>query len=66
MITVCDSANERCQVFPGKTIRIHWSFDDPSLATGMEEERLGTFRRVRDEIRGRLRAWLDDLSHAAP
>jgi arsenate reductase len=58
VITVCDSANERCPVFPGRTTRLHWSFDDPSSARGAEEERLATFRRVRDEIHVRLREWL--------
>ena len=58
VITVCDSANERCPLFPGRTTRLHWSFDDPSQATGTEDERLDTFRRVRDEIRTRLGAWL--------
>jgi len=58
VITVCDSANERCPLFPGRTTRLHWSFDDPSQATGTEDERLDTFRRVRDEIRARLGAWL--------
>ena len=58
VITVCDSANEHCPVFPGRTTRIHWSFDDPSSATGSDVERLATFRRVRDEIQGRLRDWL--------
>jgi arsenate reductase len=60
VITVCDSANERCPVFPGRTRRLHWSFDDPSAATGSEEQRLAVFRRVRDEIAGRLRGWLVD------
>ena len=60
VITVCDSANERCPVFPGARRRIHWSFDDPSAATGSEEERLTVFRRVRDQIAGRLREWLGD------
>ena len=55
VITVCDNANERCPAFPGKTTRIHWSFDDPAAAEGSEAERLSVFRRVRDEIRGRLR-----------
>jgi arsenate reductase (thioredoxin) len=55
VITVCDQANESCPVFPGKTQRIHWSFDDPSKATGTHEQRLAVFRRVRDEIQGRLR-----------
>jgi len=58
VITVCDSANERCPVFPAATARIHWSFDDPSRAVGAEDERLAAFRRVRDEIAERLRAWL--------
>ena len=58
VITVCDSANERCPAFPARTTRIHWSFDDPSQAAGTEEERLGIFRRVRDEILARLRTWL--------
>jgi arsenate reductase len=59
VITVCDQANERCPVFPGRTTRLHWSFDDPSQATGTEAQRLDTFRRVRDEIRERLRSWLE-------
>lgn len=55
VITVCDNANERCPVFPGKTERIHWSFDDPAAAEGDEAARLAVFRRVRDEIESRLR-----------
>jgi arsenate reductase (thioredoxin) len=58
VITVCDSANERCPRFPGHTIRLHWSLDDPSQATGDETQRLATFRRVRDEIQARLKDWL--------
>ena len=55
VITVCDNANERCPVFPGNTQRIHWSFEDPAAAEGDEAARLAVFRRVRDEIRERLR-----------
>ncbi len=58
VITVCDQANESCPIFPGDTKRIHWSFPDPSAATGSEEERMAAFRRVRDELRGRLRSWI--------
>ena len=50
VITVCDNANQECPVFPGKTQRIHWSFDDPAKAVGDDEARLAVFRRVRDEI----------------
>ena len=54
MITVCDAASETCPVFPGAKNRLHWSFEDPSQATGTEEERLKIFCRVRDEIRERV------------
>ena len=59
VITVCDNANEQCPVFPGKTKRIHWSFDDPAAAAGDEAARLAVFRRVRDEIGERLRAFVE-------
>jgi arsenate reductase len=58
VITVCDNANERCPIFPGKTERIHWSFDDPAAAHGDEATRLTVYRRVRDEIRVRLRQFI--------
>lgn len=56
VITVCDNANEQCPVFPAKTKRIHWSFEDPAAAPGDEQTRLEVFRRVRDQIRERLRS----------
>jgi arsenate reductase (thioredoxin) len=58
LVTVCDDANERCPWVPGSVKRLHWSFPDPSRATGTEEERLAVFRRVRDQIEQRLTAWL--------
>lgn len=58
VITVCDSANERCPLFPGRATRIHWSFEDPSGAGGSEDARLAVFRRVRDAIRTRLAQWV--------
>jgi len=54
VVTVCGHANESCPVFPGKTKVVHQGFDDPpKLAEGAttEDEALGHFRRVRDEIR---------------
>lgn len=61
VITVCDNAKESCPVFPGKTQRIHWSFDDPAEATGSDEEKLAVFRRVRDEIRDRLGEFIKEV-----
>jgi arsenate reductase len=54
VVTVCDSAAEACPIFPGKAKVVHHSFDDPPrLAEGAatEEEALGHYRRVRDEIK---------------
>jgi arsenate reductase len=59
VITVCDKANRNCPVFPGRTKRIHWSFDDPAEALGERSERLAVFRRVRDEIKERLRDFVE-------
>jgi arsenate reductase len=51
VVTVCDSAAERCPVLPGAKRTIHRSFRDPARAEGTEDEVLGVFRAVRDEIR---------------
>lgn len=54
VITVCGHADEHCPVFPGKTRKAHFGFDDPpKLARDAktEEEALSHYRRVRDEIR---------------
>lgn len=64
VVTVCDSANESCPLFSNRTRRLHWSFPDPSRATGTELERFQVFRLVRDQIRARLRAWLEREGHA--
>jgi len=57
VITVCDNAKESCPIFPAKTKRIHWSIEDPATVQGSEEERLAAFRRARDELRTRLKAF---------
>ncbi|MCA1605626.1 MAG: arsenate reductase ArsC [Acidobacteria bacterium] len=64
VITVCDNANEHCPLFPGNTKRIHWSFEDPAAAAGDEAAQLEVFRRVRDQIRGRLSQWRSELKEA--
>jgi arsenate reductase (thioredoxin) len=58
LITVCDDANERCPFVPGIRERVHWSFPDPSRASGTDEERLAVFRRVRDQVESRIREWI--------
>ena len=54
VVTVCYIARESCPVFPGEALMLHADFDDPprlAAGAGTEEEALGHYRRVRDEIR---------------
>ena len=58
VLTVCDSANESCPIYPGHANRVHHSFEDPAAVQGSEDERLASFRKVRDEIREYLREFV--------
>jgi arsenate reductase len=55
VVTVCDNARDACPVFPAGTERIHWSFEDPAAVQGSEQERLGAFRRIRNQIHEQVR-----------
>jgi len=59
VITVCSSAKETCPIFPGDVKRLHWPFDDPAAVSGSEEVRRAAFRRIRDQIHGRIMVFLD-------
>jgi arsenate reductase len=50
VVTVCDSAAEKCPVWLGKGKRTHYSFPDPAKAEGTQEEIMNVFRSVRDDI----------------
>lgn len=50
VITVCDNAKESCPIFPSEAKTIHHSFEDPGKAKGSDQEVIGVFRKVRDEI----------------
>lgn len=54
VITLCGDADEKCPLIVGGAERIHIGFDDPPKTSGSEEEILGVYRRVRDEIRQQL------------
>ena len=54
VVTVCGNAHETCPVFPGGGKVVHRGFDDPpalAKTAAHEEEALGHYRRVRDEIK---------------
>jgi len=52
-----------CPVFPGAARRRHWSFEDPSKATGSESEQLQVYRQVRDQISSRIKDELLSDAH---
>jgi arsenate reductase len=60
VITLCDAAYEQCSEFPAKTARLHWSIEDPALASGSPSAQLAVFRRVREDLRTRITRWLAD------
>lgn len=55
VMTVCDSANESCPVYPAKTTRLHVSFPDPS------GEPLKKWREVRDALGASCKILLESL-----
>ena len=64
VITVCSDAHETCPVFPGRARMIHRGFDDPpryAAAAKSEEEALGHYVRVRDEIKAFIEQLLEAL-----
>jgi arsenate reductase len=53
VVTVCDAS---CPIPPRSGLKLRWSFPDPALAGGDEEQRLVAFRTVRDGIEKRVRS----------
>ncbi|MBC6609252.1 arsenate reductase ArsC [Hymenobacter sp. BT188] len=51
VITVSDQARQLCSGFALAVRSLHQHFPDPAQASGSEEEVLGAFRRVRDQIK---------------
>ncbi len=54
VITVCDQARQSCPVFPGSGESLHWGYEDPSEASGTDEEKLAVYRRVFTQIGNRI------------
>lgn len=55
VITLCEE--EVCPVFLSAAERIHWPLEDPAVPISDQEEMRAVFRRTRDEIEARLRAF---------
>jgi arsenate reductase len=53
VVTVCDA---NCPIPPRSGLKLRWSFPDPALAGGDDDQRLAAFRTVRDGIEKRVRS----------
>jgi len=59
VVTVCDESNaERCPMFPGKHVRMHWGFPDPSALAGTDAEKLAGIRPIRDAIEAKVKEFI--------
>ncbi|MBM4389157.1 MAG: arsenate reductase ArsC, partial [Deltaproteobacteria bacterium] len=56
VVTLC--AEEVCPVFYGDAVRLRWELPDPVSAGDSEEERLESFRKVRDVLVKRIKELL--------
>jgi len=54
VVRVCEKVKETCPVLPGAIWYLDWSLEDPAATKGTPSGRLAVFRRVRDEIEGRV------------
>jgi len=56
VIAVCEG--EACPFFTGEIgTRLAWRLEDPAEASGSDEEILGVFRKVRDEIEASVKSF---------
>jgi len=69
LITVCEKSDKLCPAFPGRANREYWPFKDPArpdaeygLGHGeadADDDGMGAFREVRDQIEARVKSWLE-------
>ena len=50
IVTLCGDARDRCPVLSNKNNHIHWRLEDPANASGSDEDIIGIYRKVRDQI----------------
>ena len=61
IISVCKITAEDCpRIFPGTLRILHWPLDDPAAYNGSDEEKLGKFREIRDQILIKIQDWLKE------
>jgi len=63
VIIVCGHSDKACpNAFPGVEKRMFWSFEDPAVFEGSEEEIKNKFCQVRDLIEAKINGWVKEIS----
>ncbi|HUG19680.1 MAG TPA: arsenate reductase ArsC [Planctomycetaceae bacterium] len=66
VIFVCEQAEKSCpRIWPFAMQSFCWPFEDPAAAPGDDEEKLESFREIRDQIEDQIKAWLATEPEAA-
>ena len=61
VITVCDDEKLACPIFPKKTMKIHWSIDDPFQGWDEDEGHMTNFRKARTELQGHIKKFIKEM-----
>jgi arsenate reductase len=62
VITISDTAKERNPIFPFALSVLHRNIMDPNSASGLPDQKMELFRRVRDEIQSKVKQLLADTA----
>lgn len=65
VVTVCDSARDRCPVVPPGKTTVHWSVPDPYGDYNSAENKAQTFREVREMLRMKISELLESIRAGA-
>lgn len=59
VFTVCGSAaEERCPIWPGGPLTVHWGVEDPAAFEGSPEQTRAVFERIHDELAAKIEAFV--------
>ena len=62
VITLCEE--EVCPTISIRTQRLHWPMPDPArISKDKQEQRLDEFRKVRDQLKGRIENFIPKFNH---
>ena len=65
VVSLCDEERERYALFPFARKSIRWSVPDPETVNGSPEIRKQAFRRVRDQLKGRVKELVEAVDQPA-